>query len=462
MANGGASLIERQPPTQAFQPRSTEFPYDRCFARLDLSSRKSVVVAVSGGSDSTALLHLFADFARRRHPSLGLVAVTVDHGLRPEAADEARQVGTMAAGLGVDHVVKRWQDGQPKAGLMEAAREARHRLLAEAAQDAGTDLVLVAHTLNDQAETAAMRATRGTGRGGAGIADATLYDWSTWFARPLVGVPRGALRQALDVAGHRWIEDPSNMDTRYERARVRASLHDDAVERLSAEAQRAGFERQALGRRAAAMIDRFATAPVRGLIRLEPGLMADNDRDAVLYALRILLAQAGGQAHLPDRERSAALLDRLVSQRLRASLSRAVVDRRKAGLFIHREKRNLPALDSDGIWDGRFRISGLSGTAMSVGAPDSVTVARAGGEAPDSTPASLVRASSAGLPALWANGVCLGLAADPRGTTCVGVVAPWARYLPAFDFAPARAVARLIGAAKPPDLPFAGHNGPKP
>ena len=457
MPSGGTSFAERQPAARARKTVSAEFPFDRCFARLELSGRKSVVVAVSGGSDSTALLHLFTDFARRRHPSLNIIAVTVDHGLRPEAADEAHQVGMMAAGLDVDHVVKRWQGGQPNTGLMEAAREARHRLLAEAAHEAGTDLVLVSHTLQDQAETAAMRAKRGAGRGGAGIAEATLYNWSTWFARPLLGVRRAALRQALAEAGQGWIDDPSNVDARYERVRVRAALDDDAVERLSAEARRAGLEREALGRRAAAMIDRFATAPAGGLIRLDPALATDEDREAALYALRILLAQAGGQAHLPDRDRSASLLDRLASQNLRASLSRAVVDRRKAGIFIYREKRNLPALDADGIWDGRFRISGLGETGMSIAAPDSATITGLCGEARDGVPASLVHASAAGLPALWANGECMGLAAGMRVITCAASVAPWARYLPAFDIAPARAVARLTGAAEPPPPPLAGH-----
>lgn len=457
MANGGTSLVERQPTARAAQAISGGIPFDQFFARLDLSRRKSVVAAVSGGSDSTALLQLLADFARRRHPSLNIVAATVDHGLRPEAVDEARRVAMMAAGLGVNHVIKHWEGGKPRTGLMEAAREARHRLLAEAALEAGTDLVIVAHTLQDQAETVEMRAKRGAGRGGAGIAEATLYDWNTWFARPLLGVPRAALRQALAEAGLGWIDDPSNMDERYERVRVRAALGDGTVERLSAEARRAGLERQALGRRAAAIIDRFATAPVSGLIRLDPALAANEDREAALYALRIVLAQAGGQAHLPDQERAAALFDRLAEQNLRATLSRAVVDRRKAGTFIHREKRNLPALDADGIWDGRFRISGLGKTEMAVAAPHSATIAALCGEAPDSVPASLVRASAACLPALWANGECHGWADGRHGTTCEPVAAPWARYLPAFDLAPAAAVARLTGAAEPPPPPFAGH-----
>ncbi|MEX0954340.1 MAG: tRNA lysidine(34) synthetase TilS [Rhizobiaceae bacterium] len=461
MPSGGTSLAERLPAARARQPVSAEFPYDHCFARLDLSGRKSAVVAVSGGSDSTALLHLFADFARREHPSLKIIAVTVDHGLRPEAADEARQVGKTAGCIGVGHVVKHWEGCKPETGLMEAAREARHRLLAEAAWEAGTDLVVVAHTLQDQAETAAMRAKRGAGRGDAGIAEATLYNWNTWFARPLLGIPRAALRQALSEAGLSWVDDPSNMDARYERVRVRAALEDDAVERLNAEARRAGLERQALGRRAAAMIDRCASAPARGLIRLEPALAADEDRDAAVYALRILLAQAGGQAHLPDHERAAALFDRLADQNRRATLSRAVVDRRKAGIFLYREKRNLPALDADGIWDGRFRIAGLGETGMSVASAGIATITGLCGEAPDSVPASLARASAGSLPGLWANGECLGLATGTRGITCEPVVAPWARYLPAFDLAPASAMARMIGAAEPPASPFAGHKEPK-
>jgi tRNA(Ile)-lysidine synthase len=421
------------------------------------------VVAVSGGGDSVALLHLFTDFARRRFPSLAVHTVTVDHALRPEAADEARQVAALAARLGVTHTTKRWDGDKPATAVIEAAREARHRLLAEAAQEAGADLVLVGHTLDDQAETVAMRGARGGGRGAAGMAAATLRDWRTWFARPLLGVRRTALRRSLVQAGHGWIEDPTNEDYRYERVRVRSALTDQSVSDLARQSAQAAAKRVSLGERAASMIGQYATMPAAGLIRIDPALTA-RDRETATYALRTLLAVGGGREHLPDAERTGALMERLSQGHLRATLAGAVADCRKAGIFLYRERRNLPQemVSRTGVWDGRFRFDESANGTSSTGLPDRATVDALSSKWPEDIPKSLLRAAFSGLPAIWRDGECAGLATELPGATCVPVVAPWARYLPSFDYQPACAAARVIGAHQPPPPPLASHKERKP
>ena len=144
-------------------------------------------LAVSGGGDSLALLLL----ARAALPGR-VKAATVDHGLRPDSAAEARRAGEFCAALGIPHTIRRWEGEKPVAGLQAAAREARYRLLAEAADDADCSLVMTGHTLDDQAETVAMRRERGAGRGLSGIAPATLHDKRIWFVRPLIGQRRAA------------------------------------------------------------------------------------------------------------------------------------------------------------------------------------------------------------------------------------------------------------------------------
>lgn len=410
------------------------------FSHLDLAGRRRVVVAVSGGGDSLALLLLFRHFVKSAGLRVEPLAVTVDHRLREESAAEAGQVAGIAARLGIAHRSLAWEGAKPAAGLSAAAREARHALLAQAAREAGTDLVLTGHTLDDQAETLAMRRIRGRGRGEAGMAPATLYDWNCWFARPLLGTRRAALRDVLSDLGQAWIEDPGNRNMAQERARTRAGLGEAETVLLAAEAMDAGRRRRDLGVRAGAIISTHARMPLPGLIRLDRAICASADREAAVYALRILLACAGGCEHLPEAARADALLGRMAQGNFRATLSRSVIDVRRPGVFLLRERRSLPAagVSTSGLWDGRYRLEGPSRGWIAAG-PDGA----AAGEAAD-VPASLAKAAAAVRPAL--------AAAEP-------VVAPWARYLPSFDLAAAAAAAALMGAASVPEPPFRRHNG---
>ena len=316
---------------------------DELFGGIDLSGRERIVVAVSGGSDSLALLLLLKRYLDTSGGKVLPLAVTVDHRLRPQSADEARRVREIAGGAGIAHRIVSWEGAKPATGISAAAREARHGLLAGAAREAGADIVFTGHTMDDQAETVAMRRLRGEGRGAAGIAPATLFDASCWFVRPLLQTRRVALRRFLTGVGQDWADDPSNIDRRFERARMRAELADAEVERLAAEAAIAGAAREALGRRAAVLIRAHAGMAAPGLVRLDKAFAAAEDREAALYALRILLSAVGGREHLSDAERAATLLDRLAASPGRATLSRCLVERRRGEVLIRRERRGKEA-----------------------------------------------------------------------------------------------------------------------
>ena len=130
----------------------------------DLEHLPTLVLAVSGGPDSTALMVLAARWRQSLKVKPALIAVTIDHGLRAESGREAAAVGRLARKLGLPHRILRWTGAKPKAGLQRAARAARYRLLADAARKAKASHVLTAHTLDDQAETVLIRMSRGSHR----------------------------------------------------------------------------------------------------------------------------------------------------------------------------------------------------------------------------------------------------------------------------------------------------------
>jgi len=189
----------------------------------------TLILAVSGGPDSTALLMLAARWRKARKYGPRLLAVTVDHGLRRESADEARAVKRLARRLGVPHRTVRWRGKKAQRVSQQAARQARYRLLGGAARAAKARHVLTAHTLDDQAETVLMRMSRGSGVSGLGaMARASPLPLSGEQAielvRPLLDVPKARLIATLQHAGIAFVDDASNRDPRFTRTRLREAM----------------------------------------------------------------------------------------------------------------------------------------------------------------------------------------------------------------------------------------------
>ena len=194
----------------------------RLFAGL--TSASALVLAVSGGPDSVALMWLAARWRRSLARGPRLTVVTIDHGLRREAAREAREVKRLAAELGLPHRTLRWRGAKPKTGLPAAARDARYRLLAQAARAVGASHVLTAHTRDDQAETLLMRLLRGSGLAGLSAMASLSERDGIVLARPLLDVPKSQLIATLKRAKVGFADDPTNRDTAFTRPRLRALL----------------------------------------------------------------------------------------------------------------------------------------------------------------------------------------------------------------------------------------------
>ncbi len=204
-----------------------------------LEDLPGLLLAVSGGPDSTALLVLAARWAKQLEHAPRLFAFTVDHGLRPEATREAAAVGELAVRLGVPHRTLRWRGKKPRSGLQEAARNARYELLAQAARSEGIAHIATAHTLDDQAETVLFRMARGSGllglAGMAPIAPLPVHiEQEIFLLRPLLRVSKARLIATLKAAKIGYSEDPGNQDPRFTRSRLRALMPALAREGLDA------------------------------------------------------------------------------------------------------------------------------------------------------------------------------------------------------------------------------------
>ena len=361
-----------------------------------LAQASALVLAVSGGADSTALLVLAARWRAARKTRPTLVAVTIDHGLRPELAAEARAVKRLARRLGVQHRTLRWGGQKPKTGLQQAARIARYGLLAAFARTLRANHILTAHTLDDQAETVLIRMTRGSGISGLGgmrsmtplaLAGRMLSRsqrspslvqsnsaqslhspggpmqpklqpkphgeprgdktrGELLLVRPFLGIAKARLIATVQAADIPYVEDASNRDPRFARSRLRELMPALAREGFDAgrialfarRLQRADTALEAAVDVAAARVAR-RPFPNAGAVMLDAASFFDLPQEIAVRLLARSLAQSGdeGQAQLGKVE---ALYERLAtakeagSVRLRRTLAGAMVTLNKAGLTV--------------------------------------------------------------------------------------------------------------------------------
>ncbi|NTH13219.1 tRNA lysidine(34) synthetase TilS [Agrobacterium rhizogenes] len=400
-----------------------------------------ILVAISGGSDSTGLLAALAEHLKSLPNSdVTLSAATIDHGLRAEAAEEAREVAAFCASLGIAHVARRWEGEKPKSGIMAAAREARYGLLAEISAEISANVIVTAHTIDDQRETLAMRTARlneGEAGAGTGISEAMLFDRRIWIARPFLACRRADIRAYLNGRGMSWLNDPSNEDVRYERIRTRKSL---LQEPALFPAPDAAAARAALSADAAAWLGEHVAVHAGVLCAISRKALS-ADEGVIAYALSYLAAVFGGEPYGPGRERMRRILDFIGEGRPgRRTAGGVVFDLRRDGLYLMRESRDIRPLvlaaGADGIWDGRFQIGNHGAAAICVEATGTTGAM----EFPEGLPKGAVQRAGAVLPKV--------VAGDEGAATSVTIapyLAPFDRFLTRFNLTFANRLAACLG-----------------
>ncbi len=342
----------------------TDEDFSRLMAALGpFEAAPRLGVAVSGGADSMALTLLAARWARERGGEV--LALTVDHRLRPDSSSEALRVAEWLAQAGISHQTLVWEGEKPATGLQAAARDARYRLLGEACAAQGILHLLLAHHRDDQAETLLLRLGRGSGLEGlASMAPERPTPWGR-VLRPLLSTPRAALEATLRRQGQAWISDPSNRNTSFGRVRLRnlaAKLAAEGLtaERLAATAGRLARAQEAIEAMVAEAAARHVALDVAGYAIVRPAGLASLPDEVGLRLLSRLLLAVGGEAYTPRLERLERLLGAVMAGlRAARTLAGCRIAPARDGLVICREPARVAApiaLEPGRMvrWDGRF------------------------------------------------------------------------------------------------------------
>jgi len=314
-------------------------------------------LAVSGGSDSVALLVLTVDWARNYGRSV--FVVTLDHGLRVEAAMEAEGVAAICKDLRVSHDILHW-DGHYKGNMQDAARRVRQRLIGDWAKERRLVAVATGHTRDDQAETFLLRLKRGSGVDGlSGMAPWIEKDGILWV-RPLLRQRRDALRATLASRGVSWVDDPSNEDVQYDRIKVRNILKlmvetGISVDVIADTAERMRTARSALEQTTFDVAQIVAEPRHIGSIRVNVTALERQSKEVQLRLLAHALRWVSGSDYRP---RLTALKHALtaVFEGKGHSLSGCLISKAKAGVVeVSREVSAVKVANANsGLFDGRW------------------------------------------------------------------------------------------------------------
>ena len=316
-------------------------------------------IAVSGGSDSLALLSLAVEALAGTE--IEIHAATVDHRLRPASKEEAEAAKAVCQTLGVSHRTLVWENGPRGGNLQDQAREARYDLLTAWAKGCDIPVIALGHTADDQAETVLMRLRRASGVTGLAAMRARRMRGGVMLARPMLGLRRADLQAYLRARNIEWVDDPSNENVKFERVRIRQAMEILEPLGLTVSALTVVAENMARSQDA---LDWYAFSAAKELLQINSlGIQIDQNGFKVLpeeTALRLLrhsVRWMSGQSYAPRRAPMLAAL-RAVRCGTSFSVAGCQMVTRAGTTWVTRELNAVAKLTTElgAVWNKQLRL----------------------------------------------------------------------------------------------------------
>lgn len=327
----------------------------------DCEQRK-VCLAVSGGSDSMALLLLANQWAILN--DVELFAITVDHQLRAESSDEARFVKSICDGLSISHHTLVWKHDNINFNKLESsAREARYSLLDSFCKTKKISAVFTGHTWNDQMETFCMRKSCGSNdRGMAGMSKVRTISERLSLLRPLLFFSRIHLQHFLIAQNICWKNDPMNVDIKFKRIQLRNEISKytaNQIAEISEKIIKLGEQRHRLEQKAVSFIKSHVLFHKEGYSSVDlQDVGVEDTNDVMQEIIRRIVWNIGGKKYAPNI--TECMLQKIMNGEIN-TLAKCIIKIRKKTMFIFRENRDIPRIHANNnkkfIWDNRFLIN---------------------------------------------------------------------------------------------------------
>lgn len=287
----------------------TQVVFRKAMSAFGLPDTGKIAVAVSGGADSTALCLLTHQFITEKDGQM--VALIVDHGLRPCSAEQAQLTAERLTARGIRCRLLKWEGQKPVHGIEQAAREARYRLLSEACEEEGCSVLLLGHHRQDQAETFLIRRARGSGTVGlAGMSAVRKTDFGR-ILRPLLSVSPADLREYNHVCNMPWVEDETNLSDDFDRGRLRRTVTQEQIEAAFQQTLIYGKERQKIEAAAAAFVTEKVEVSDRGYLLFPKDAFYSLSEETALFCLGDFLRFIADRPYAPRLDALKNLLKKM-------------------------------------------------------------------------------------------------------------------------------------------------------